>query len=192
MTAPAPFTGLSMFGYSIIHADPAWLFANYSEKGEGRNPNQHYDCMSIEEIEALPVGELAAGDCALFLWVTDPLLPEGLRVMRSWGFRYVTVAFTWAKRTKRDEGWHMGTGYYTRANPEMCLLGVTGRMSRASAAVRQLIVAPLREHSRKPDEVYTGIEQLFGDQRRVDLFSRQRRAGWDSWGNQTDKFEGAT
>ena len=189
MTAPPPFSHLQMFGYSIIHADPAWSFANYSEKGEGRNANQHYDTMSVDEIAALPVGQLAAGDCALFLWVTDPLLDEGMRVLKAWGFRYATVAFTWAKRSKNDAAWHMGTGYYTRANPETCLLGIMGRMPRVSAAVRQLIVAPVREHSRKPDEVYVGIEQLFGEQRRVDLFSRQRRAGWDSWGNQADKFE---
>lgn len=109
--------------------------------------------------------------------------------MRAWGFRYTTVAFTWAKRSRRDTGWHMGTGYYTRANPETCLLGMTGRMRRVDAGVRQLIVAPVREHSRKPDEVYEGIERLFGPTpSRLDLFSRQQRSGWTSWGNQTDKF----
>lgn len=188
MSSGALLAGLPLLAYSVIHADPPWSFDNYSSKGEGRNPNRHYDTMSIDEIAALPVGHLAADNCALFLWAVDPLLDRAFDVMRAWGFRYVTVAFTWAKRTKRDEGWHMGTGYYTRANPETCLLGIAGRMPRASAAVRQLIVAPLREHSRKPDEVYQGIEQLFGEQRRLDLFSRQERPGWGSWGNETGKF----
>ncbi len=179
-----------MFAWNVIHADPPWHFSNYSEEGEGRNACQHYDTMSIDDIAALLVGELAAGNCALFLWVTDPLLPEGLQVMRAWGFRYTTVAFTWAKRSRRDTSWHMGTGYYTRANPEICLLGMTGRMRRVDAGVRQLIVAPVREHSRKPDEAYEGIERLFGPTpSRLDLFSRQQRSGWTSWGNQTDKFE---
>lgn len=179
---------LPLFSYSVIHADPPWAFDNYSAKGEDRNPNQHYPTMSADEIAAMPVGHLATDNCALFLWAVDPLLDRAFDVMRAWGFRYVTVAFTWAKRSKRDTGWHMGTGYYTRANPETCLLGIAGRMPRVSAGVRQLIVSPLREHSRKPDQVYDGIERLFGEQRRLDLFSRQQRPGWDSWGNETAKF----
>lgn len=188
MTAVSPFGDLPMFAWNVIHADPPWAFANYSEKGEGRNACRHYETMAIGDIAALPVGSLAAQNCALFLWVTDPLLPQGLDIMRAWGFRYATVAFTWAKRTPRDTGWHMGPGYYTRANPETCLLGIMGRMQRVDAAVRQLLVAPVREHSRKPDDAYAGIERLFGSQARLDLFSRQQRPGWTGWGNQTDKF----
>lgn len=191
MSAPPPFDSLRMFGYNIIHADPAWTFENWSEKGEGRNPNQHYSTMSIAEIAALPVGQIAAGDCALFLWVCDPLLDKALEVMRAWGFRYTTVAFTWAKRSKLDSGWHLGTGYYTRANPETCLLGMMGSLPRRDAGVRQLIVEPVREHSRKPDRVADDIVRLFGDLPRVELFARTTRPGWESWGNQVGKFEAA-
>lgn len=186
-----PFEGHPMFGYEIIYADPAWPFDNYSPKGEGRNPNQHYDTLSIEQIKALPVGELAAGNCALFLWVVDPLLDVGLATLRAWGFRYTTVAFTWAKRTKLDSGWHMGTGYYTRGNPEICLLGMMGSLPRCDAGVRQLVVEPVREHSRKPDRIADDIVRLFGDRPRIELFARQQRPGWACWGNQTDKFEAA-
>ena len=186
---PWPFEPLRHFSYQVIYADPAWPFENYSTKGEGRNPNRHYDTLSIEQIKALPVGHLAAENAALFLWVTDPLLDQAIEVMKAWGFRYVTVAFTWAKRSKKDTGWHMGTGYYTRANAETCLLGMNGRMGLPkSRGVRQLVVEPVREHSRKPDRIYSDIERLF-DGPYVELFARTRRPGWDAWGNDVDKFE---
>jgi N6-adenosine-specific RNA methylase IME4 len=188
MTAPAPFTGLDMFGYDIIHADPPWAFENYSERGEGRNPNQHYDTMDWRQIADLPVGHLASANCALFLWAVDPLLDKAFEVMSAWGFRFVTVAFTWAKRSSRDTSWFMGTGYYTRANPETCLLGITGNLPRRDAGVRQLVVDPVREHSRKPDRIADDIVRLFGDRPRVELFARTQRPGWAAWGNQTEKF----
>lgn len=182
------FSSLRPFGYNIIHADPPWPFDNYSAKGESRNPNRHYATMPIKQIQALPVGDIAAGNCALFLWVVDPLLDQGLETLRRWGFRYTSVAFTWAKRTSRDAAWHMGTGYYTRGNPETCLLGMMGRLERKSGGVRQLIVEPVREHSRKPDRVADDIVRLFGDLPRVELFARTKRPGWDAWGNQVDRF----
>lgn len=177
-----------LFKYGTIYADPPWSFENYSEAGEGKNPNQHYGCMDIEDIKKLPVGHLAAKDCILFLWVTDPLLQEGLEVMKAWGFEFKTVAFTWAKRAKTNQDkWHMGTGYWTRANPEMCLLGVNGKPKRKSCSVRQLITDPIREHSRKPDRIRPDIEALV-DGPYLELFARQNIEGWDCWGNQTDKF----
>ena len=183
-----PFGQLSMFGYRVILADPAWAFENYSEAGEGRNANQHYPTMTPDQVADLPVGHLAARDCALFLWVTDPLLDRGIEVLKHWGFRYTTVAFTWAKRTSTDASWHMGTGYYTRANPESCLLGIAGEMGLpTSRAVRQLIVEPVREHSRKPDRIRPDIEALF-DGPYVELFARSQRDGWDCWGNETGRF----
>jgi N6-adenosine-specific RNA methylase IME4 len=182
-----PFGDLRMFGYNVIHADPPWAFENYSEKGEDRNANQHYDTMTWDAIAALPVGHLAAGNCACFLWCVDPLLDKGFDCLRAWGFRYVTVAFTWAKTT--DSGkFPIGTGYYTRANPETCLLGMIGSLPRRDAGVRQLLVEPVREHSRKPDRVADDIVRLFGDIPRAELFARTQREGWDAWGNQTGKF----
>lgn len=183
-----PFDPLRMFGYDIILADPPWAFNNYSGKGEAKNPNRHYATMTPAAIAALPVGHLASSNCAMLLWCVDPLLDRGFDVLRAWGFRYVTVAFTWAKRTSLDRGWHMGTGYYTRANPETCLLGVTGSMPRQSATVRQLIVDPVREHSRKPDRIHDDIVRLFGDRPRCELFARVQRPGWDCWGNDVDCF----
>jgi len=180
---------LPLFHYGAIYADPAWLFENWSEKGEGKNANQHYDCMTIDEIKAMPVGHHANKDCVLFLWVCDPLLLEGIEVMKAWGFQYKTVAFTWAKQARvNHEKWHMGPGYWTRGNPEMCLMGVNGHPSRIDRGVRQLVVSPAREHSRKPDRIRDDIERLV-DGPYLELFGRNEREGWTSRGNETTKFK---
>jgi N6-adenosine-specific RNA methylase IME4 len=131
----------------------------------------------------------------LFLWITDPMLPQGLEVMEAWGFRYSTVAFTWAKVSRSSEAtwapkWHMGLGYWTRSNPETCLLGVRGSPKRLAKDVRQLITAPVREHSRKPEDAYTGIERLC-DGPRLELFGRQSRPGWEVRGAEATKFDDA-
>jgi N6-adenosine-specific RNA methylase IME4 len=137
--------------------------------------------MTLDTIKALPVAEWAATDCALFLWVTDPSLPQALEVIHAWGFAYKTVAFTWIKTTKDGMGFPIGCGYWTRANPEQCLLATKGHPQRFSRSIRQLIIAPRREHSRKPDDVYERIEALVAGPY-VELFARSQRPGWESWG----------
>lgn len=173
--------------YKAILSDPAWSFKTYSEKGKDRSPEQHYDCMPIEDIYRLPVQDIADQNCILFLWVTFPLLKEGIKTLEEWGFTYKTVAFTWAKKNKSNLGFFMGNGYYSRANAEICLLGTKGKIEVKSRSVRQLIVSPLREHSRKPDEIYSRIEQLV-DGPYLEMFSRNNREGWDSWGLEAGKF----
>ncbi len=100
--------------YSIIYADPPWAYRTYSKKGQGRSAESHYPTMCIEDIKALPVGELAAKDCALFLWITFPCLCEALEVLTAWGFSYKTVAFVWVKQTVRTTislpAWATGQG----------------------------------------------------------------------------------
>ena len=148
--------------YSVIYADPPWTFATCSQQGKGRSAEAHYDCLTIPQIkEFFPLDGVAAENSVLFLWTTDPHLPMALEVMAAWGFLYKTIGFVWAKTTIDGSGFPIGTGYYTRANPEICLLGTRGKPQRLSRSVRKLIVAPRREHSRKPDEAYTGIEALF-------------------------------
>jgi N6-adenosine-specific RNA methylase IME4 len=171
--------------YRAILADPPWSFATYSRKGKGRSAEAHYDCLSFVHIKALPVAQWAAPDCALFLWVTDPSLPQALEVIEAWGFTYKTVAFTWAKTTRDGAGFPIGCGYWTRANPEQCLLATRGRPQRLSRSVRQLILAPRREHSRKPDEVYERIEALVPGPY-LELFARAPREGWDVWGHEIE------
>jgi len=174
--------------YGAILADPPWSFATWSDAGKGRAAERHYDCLTTEALFDLDVGRLAKRDAALFLWVTDPFLPIGLGLMRAWGFEYRTVAFTWAKRARCGDGWTMGNGYWTRANPEMCLLGIRGTPRRRRKDVCQLIVAEVREHSRKPDVVRERIERLVPGPY-VELFARARCQGWDAWGDQVDRFE---
>ena len=169
--------------YDIIYADPAWYFKSYSSKGEGRNATQHYDCMSINDICNLPISNISKNDCVLFIWVIDPMLPQALEVIKAWGFKYKTVAFTWVKENK-SEGYFTGLGYWTRANPEMCLLATKGKPKRISKSVRQLVMDKRREHSRKPDRIRNDIVELCGDLPRIELFARQRVDGWDNWGNQ--------
>jgi N6-adenosine-specific RNA methylase IME4 len=178
--------------YRVIYADPPWTFSTYSRKGKGRSAEAYYDCMSLADIKALPVAEWAAADCMLLLWTTDPLLPTALDVLSAWGFTYKTVGFYWAKLNKsadpiiyRDTSFFAGLGFWTRANPEMCLLATRGHPHRRNANVRKLIVSPRREHSRKPDEAYGRIERLC-EGPYLEMFARSSRPGWDGWGAESD------
>lgn len=182
MLKPPPRAGQ----YQVIYADPPWRFATYSEKGKGKSAEQHYACMSLSDIAGLPIQKWASNDCALFLWATDPMLMDALCVAACWEFNYKTVAFTWVK-TGKDNCRPIGCGYWTRANPEMCLLFTRGKPKRVARDVRQLVEAPRREHSRKPDEVRLAIERLMGDVPRLEMFARPPLpAGWDCWGNECD------
>ena len=174
--------------YGVIYADPPWYFKTYSNKGKDKSPERHYPCMSIADIIRLPVGDLAKDDAVLLMWVVDPLLDQAFKVIDAWGFKYKTVGFTWAKTNRTKMGFFTGLGYWTRGNPEMCLLATKGKPKRISKSVPQLVVSERREHSRKPDIMYNHIENLL-EGPYVELFARTKRSGWDSWGNQTDKFK---
>ncbi len=172
--------------YNVILADPPWSFRAWSSKGMGRSAEQHYPTMRLEDIKALPVSDLAAGDCVLFLWATFPMLKEALEVIDTWGFTYKTVAFTWVKENRKSPGLFWGLGYWTRANAEVCLLATRGSPKRQSAAVHQVILSPVERHSKKPDAVRERIVALMGDVTRVELFARQETPGWDVWGNEVE------
>lgn len=170
--------------YTIIYADPPWSYRDKAHAGK-RGAFYKYELMDIEDIKALPVDDLAAANSALFLWVTPPLLVGCLEVIDSWGFTYKTIAFTWVKTNPASGTFFMGMGNYTRANAELCLLALKGKLSPVSRAVRSLVAAPRgKEHSKKPDEVRRRIVQLFGDVRRIELFARHRSVGWHAWGNE--------
>lgn len=184
-----PFEGLNMFGYDMIVADPPWSFENWSSKGEGRNPKTHYDCLPTDVIAALPVNQLARRDCLLWMWATHPMLPEALRVMEAWGFRFKTSG-VWVKRTVGGK-LGFGTGYVLRSASEPFLIGSVGNPSTAKT-VRTAIEGQLRENSRKPDEAYAAAEKLMPHAFRADLFSREHRPGWTSWGMEAGKFNDKT
>lgn len=171
--------------YNIIYADPPWTFRVWSKKGEGRAAQSHYNCMTKEQIQQLPVENICAKDCVLFLWVIYPCLEEGMELIKKWGFKYKTCAFSWVKLNKKKDTTFTGMGYYTRANNEICLLATKGKpLKRINKNVQQIVLSKIREHSRKPDEVRTRIVDLFGELPRIELFARQKVDGWDSWGNE--------
>lgn len=171
--------------YNIIYADPPWSYKTWSGKGkEKRSAENHYDCMNKADIQKVPVANITADDCVLFLWVTYPCLEEGLELIKAWGFKYKTCGFTWVKRNKKSDGWFWGLGYWTRANAELCLIATKGKPKRESRAVHQVVDARVAEHSKKPDEVRDRIVKLCGDIPRIELFARQHIEGWDCWGNE--------
>ena len=188
--------------YRVIYADPPWTFSTYSDKGQGRSAEAHYDCLSLEDIKRIPVADWAAPDAVLLMWATDPLLPRALDVVTAWGFTYKTVGFYWVKLNKSadpislgngplysERDFFTGLGFWTRANPEPCLLATRGHPKRRAGDVPKLLIGPRREHSRKPDVAYKRIERLLAGPY-LELFARQSRPGWDGWGNQPGLFDG--
>lgn len=196
-------------GFPVILIDPPWEYEARSPRGLGKSAQKHYECQDLEWIKALPLEVLAAKDCALFAWVTWPFMPEWDAVLRAWGFEFAGLAWEWIKFNEETNCYAFGGGYGTRKNLEPCLLATRGsptlRKDRQffgqttpakSHSVRDFIInypaeairSKRREHSRKPDEQYGRIEQMF-EGPYVELFSRSDRKGWAAWGNQTSTFE---
>lgn len=184
-------------GYPCILADPAWSHVSRSPKGQTRrSPSHHYPVMTLDEIKALPVRAVAAKNAHLFLWTTWPHLPQALEVMQAWGFAYSSGFLTWIKLNPRaadqmwmtDASFHVGMGYTSRKNSELLILGRRGAPKRLSKAVRELMIAGRRQHSRKPDETFRRIEAYCSGPR-LEMFAREARPGWTAWGNDTGRFD---
>jgi N6-adenosine-specific RNA methylase IME4 len=177
--------------YGTIYADPPWRYISWGPTGRDRSPDGPrllaaggYKTMPWAELVALPVARWGARDCRLFMWTTDAHLPQALELGAAWGFKYSTVAFTWAKRTKTDRCWQFAGGHATRKGTEPCLLFLRGQLNRRSASVPQLVIAPIREPYRKPDAVYGRIEALV-DGPYLEMFARQIWPGWDVWASRS-------
>lgn len=163
--------------YQCILADPPWRYEH--ARTTSRRVERHYPTMALEEIERLPVAQLAdPAGCVLFLWATNPKLPEALSVMRAWGFKYRTSA-VWVKP-------QIGMGYYVRASHEPLLIGTRGDAHPPKPAnrPRSVLIANRTAHSEKPDLWRARIEAMYPDARRVELFARTQRNGWDTWGDE--------
>ncbi len=175
--------------FDVIYADPPWQYKAYSTKG--KVAENHYRTMNIDDIANLDVKSIASDDSILFLWITFPCLIEGLRVMKDWGFTYKTLGFLWAKRNKvQRDTWFWGLGFWTRSNPELCLIGTKGKPQRMSKAVHSVVEAPIGKHSQKPDEVRSRIEKLMGENvSKLELFARERADGWTCLGNEIDGMD---
>ena len=177
--------------YQIIYADPPWSFSSKELQKYGgerfTSMDKHYPTQNKDWIKDLPVKIIADKDCALFLWTTDAHIKEAIETMKSWGFRYITVAFVWSKQTHTGiKSWTLGA--WTLKNCELCLLGTKGFMLKHKSCnkVRQLVEADKTKHSKKPEKVRESIELLFGGLKRIELFARQKTEGWDVWGNEVD------
>jgi N6-adenosine-specific RNA methylase IME4 len=169
--------------YQVIYADPPWSYNDKAAAGK-RGASFKYPTQDKGWLRNLPVPSIAAPNSVLFLWVTMPLLDEGLDLIKAWGFEYKTVGFTWIKRNKISPTWFFGMGNWTRANAELCLLAKKGNIKRVSASVSSVIDTPIERHSKKPDVVRERIVSLMGDLPRIELFARERSDGWDVWGNE--------
>lgn len=151
---------------------------------------QPYSTMPLQDLAKLPISSCAARDAVIFMWITDANLAQGMWLMDAWGFEYKTIAFIWVKICKDGKTPRMGGGKWTRKESEICILGTRGKPRRLSAGVRQVIMEPRREHSRKPDAQYRRIEELV-DGPYAECFARQRRAGWHQiFSDEPDKYMG--
>lgn len=177
--------------YSIIYADPPW---EYKESGAGHRGTAGlpYATMSTKDICDLPILNISKDSTILYLWATDPKLPQALQVMEEWGFSYKGIAYIWKKLNKKSATVFWGMGNYSRKNVELVLLGVrkttVQKLKPLVHNSHQIIESPIREHSRKPDEVRNEIVRVLGDIPRIELFARRHIAGWDCWGNEALEF----
>jgi len=205
LAPPHPFAGLRRHGYRCILADPALAFTSYTSiqsanPQSNRDIRRHYKVMSTEKVIELPVRDLVAKDgCHLLLWTSPPNIERSVMILRGWGFKFSSKAFCWIKLRRGfdalqmrclpllEDDLHFSLGLTTRKGSEDVLLGRRGNCRRIAKNIREVVLSPVREHSRKPDEIYTRIERYCAGPY-VELFARTRRPGWDYWGDQTDMF----
>lgn len=186
---PWPLGDLRPFTYGLIMIDPPWRFDTWSLEGKKhKSPEGHYSTMTMRDIRALPVGDLAAPDAVLWAWATHPMIDQQIECVRRWGFKFVTSG-VWVKRTKGGK-LAFGTGYRLRCASEPFIIATIGSPKTAKN-IRTVLEGPLREHSRKPEEAYREAERMFPGVRRADVFSRATRPGWDAFGDEVGRFDGA-
>jgi len=191
--------------YQVIYADPPWKYGEGSfvllkggkegkgghwgdkvkNKGSNRDKEKLYPTLSIDELKALPIKQIADKDCALFMWTTDFHLPHALEVLKSWGFKYSCISFVWEKQTSKGNPVNM-LAPWTLKSYEICLLATRGTMGkhRKDKTIRQMVKAERIRHSQKPQEVADRIARMFPDCERIELFARDAKDGWDIWGNE--------
>ena len=177
--------------YQIIYADPPWSFSSKELQKYGgerfTSMDKHYPTQHKDWIKKLPIKDISDMDCALFLWTTDAHIKEAIETIEAWGFKYITIAFIWEKKTITGKTVH-NLGAWTMKNYEICLFGTRGTMLKYKKVnnIPQKVEALRRKHSQKPKRVRENIELLFGDLPRIELFAREKTSGWDVWGNEVD------
>lgn len=178
-------------GFRTILADPPWGFLTRTRGHQTphRTKGDHYITMDLADLRRLPVRDMAHKDCALIMWVVDSHFPQALALGAAWGFEFKTgKVLTWRKTTLDGTRSRMSMGYWSRKETETAFLFTRGAPQRQSAGVREIIDAPRREHSRKPDEQYDRIEALVRGPY-LELFARKAHPGWTAWGDQIGHFD---
>jgi len=178
--------------FDIIYADPPWHYngkLQFDKSSKGKEEIDlaktvfistsgfKYPMLKTSEIMKIPINQISKDDCLLFMWTSNPHLAQAIELGKAWGFEYRTVAFVWDKMNHNP-------GKYTLSNCELCLLFKRGKIPtpRGARNVRQLVTSPRKKHSEKPIEVLQGIEKMFPNQKRIELFARRKIKGWTSWG----------
>lgn len=169
--------------YKIIYADPPW---SYNDKLNLQNEGAslHYKTLSLEELKSLDINSICDKDCILFLWVTRPMMPVAIELVKAWGFKYKTIAFTWVKTNPKSKTYFKGIGRWVMGCTESVILATKGKPQRVVKNIHELVVSSRSKHSKKPNEVRELIVKLMGDKSRIELFAREKVEGWDSWGNE--------
>jgi N6-adenosine-specific RNA methylase IME4 len=176
--------------YTTILADPPWRFQNSTGKVAPEHKRlSRYNTLSLQEIMDIPVNSVAEENSHLYLWVPNALLSEGLEVMKKWGFVYKTNII-WYKIRKDGGPDGRGVGFYFRNVTELVLFGIKGKMRTLKSGRTQvnIISSRKREHSRKPDELYSVIEECSPGPY-LELFARGKKDGWNVWGNQSENYK---
>lgn len=175
--------------YSIIYVDPPWEYENWNKAWHQQNPKSRwagkkYPLMPMDKLEELDVNGITDKNAVMFMWTISTMIPKAINLMEKWGFRYRTVGFVWVKKNKKKDSFFTGLGFWTRANAEICLIGVKGKpLPRISRSIHQIIYTPIGKHSSKPPETRDRIVALMGDIPRLEMFAREQSDGWDSIGN---------
>ena len=176
--------------YNVIYADPPWKYSSGVYQDSNRIERMlcsQYSSMDKKEIENLPIENISDKDCALFLWVTDSHLKDGIELMEKWGFSYKTIVFIWTKKTKNGITC-ANIGAWTMKNCEICIFGTKGNMLKYKKInnIYQLVEAERTNHSKKPEEVRNRIDLLFGNIPKIELFARENAIGWDVFGDEVE------
>jgi N6-adenosine-specific RNA methylase IME4 len=173
--------------FATIVGDPAWPWSGHLGSGMSR-ADQHYGLSTLDAIKSLPVASLAADDCALLLW-SHIAIGSHVEVIRAWGFKPSTIAFVWVKQNRSDGRVRTrGQGCWTTANAEVCFIGTKGSPLRLTFDVHQVVLAPVGEHSAKPEEVHRRIERLFHGPY-LELYGRKPVPGRSVWGNEIQRHQ---
>lgn len=170
--------------YQILYADPCWDYAGrnqHNTKEKNKSVDDHYNTMTIDELKKLNVPSITDKNALLFMWSSSPHLPQAIELMTAWGFEYKTIAFVWDKQK-------VNPGYYTMSQVEICLVGKKGNIPspRGTRNERQFLSEMRGRHSQKPSEVRDRIVKMFPEQKKVELFAREKVDGWDCWGNEVE------